>query len=36
MVEQDNVQVKMNRDADISTLEIEIEILLRSQRAPDT
>jgi cell division topological specificity factor len=26
MVEQDNVQVKMNRDSDISTLEIEIEI----------
>lgn len=26
MVEHDNVQVKMNRDADISTLEIEVEI----------
>lgn len=26
MVEQDNVQVKMNRDSDISTLEIEVEI----------
>src|SRR6185295_11687494 len=26
MVDQDNVQVKMNRDSDISTLEIEIEI----------
>jgi cell division topological specificity factor len=26
MVEQDNVHVKMNRDADISTLEIEVEI----------
>lgn len=26
MVERDNVQVKMNRDADISTLEIEVEI----------
>ncbi|HZH10511.1 MAG TPA: cell division topological specificity factor MinE [Microvirga sp.] len=26
MVEHDNVQVKMNRDSDISTLEIEVEI----------